>query len=527
MQWAGTRGWLRVESIPMRKWLKKMKPLPKLYKLRGFGLGGQIGCHVHNMINMAISIFHRVLTVQRDGQFVETTPPSEALYRQRFRQYVKQLKRYTYETPPVTRDVFLSRQSGNSRRFLRYQRALANLGQLERNNDVDLDRLSRLSNFVKVEKLLSTKLAKAPRNISPRSPEYNILLGCHIAHLEKILFRILQRVCGFPVVFKGMNCLRQGQLLRQHWDEFEQPVAIDLDASRFDQHQHVSSLKVEHEQWLRMVPSSSREELSQLLHCQLLNKGSSLFRLEDGSCMKVSYQVEGTRASGDMNTSSGNCFTMVGMVYSYMQTKQIKWRLANNGDDCVLIVDKRNLHHLSDLQEWFGQMGYTMESNGYVEDFEKIVFCQTQPVYTPDGYKMVRQPQSALLKDINSRCDLSREKVFDLWCSCVRKGGLALAGDIPIYQAFYQAFPDKHSTAHLQEVAAVLETGFTMLSKGLQPQIRSIEPRTRYSFWKAFGITPKQQLVLEQHFSQVQVGYQQPSFGNLFEGVAIDRLVGA
>jgi hypothetical protein len=76
---------------------------------------------------------------------------------------------------------------------------------MEAEGSVNYDQLSRLRNFVKTEKLLSAKMAKAPRNISPRSPEFNILLGCYIAHLEKLMFRILERVCGFPVVFKGMN----------------------------------------------------------------------------------------------------------------------------------------------------------------------------------------------------------------------------------------------------------------------------------------------------------------------------------
>jgi hypothetical protein len=61
---------------------------------------------------------------------------------------------------------------------------------------------------------------------------------------------------------------------------------------------------------------------------------------------------------------------------------------------------------------------------------------------------MVRNPAAAIPKDIHSRCDLSREDVFDLWCGCVRKGGLSLAGDIPIYNSFYKTFPLKNSAAN-------------------------------------------------------------------------------
>lgn len=76
-----------------------------------------------------------------------------------------------------------------------------------------------------------------------------------------------------------------------------------------------------------------------------------------------------------MNTSSGNCFTMVGLVYSYMTSLGIKWRLANNGDDCVLMVERRDLNKLQGLCKWFSEMGFTMESEGSVDVFEQIVFC--------------------------------------------------------------------------------------------------------------------------------------------------------
>jgi hypothetical protein len=44
-----------------------------------------------------------------------------------------------------------------------------------------------------------------------------------------------------------------------------------------------------------------------------------------------------------------------------------KWRLANNGDDCVLIIERKDLPLISDLVSWFDAMGYTMESEGVVD----------------------------------------------------------------------------------------------------------------------------------------------------------------
>lgn len=153
-------------------------------------------------------MFKRVLTVQRNGEDVETSPPSETLYRTRMTHYVDELRRRSRIVEPVSRDKFLSRYSG--RKLESYRRAKVNLERIESEGSLDYHELSKLKNFVKVEKLLDTKLSKAPRNISPRTYEFNILLGCYIAHLEKVLFRVLAKVCGFPVVFKGMNALQSG-----------------------------------------------------------------------------------------------------------------------------------------------------------------------------------------------------------------------------------------------------------------------------------------------------------------------------
>lgn len=177
----------------------------RVYRVMGTGINTEIGCHQNNAHNFRVSVFKRVLTVQRGGVDVETTPPSETFYRGRTEPFVKKLSQHSFEVEPVSRSKFLQRYSGL--RLARMERALVDLERMERDGTLDVAREAKLRNFVKVEKLLRAKLDKAPRNISPRSPIYNILVGCYIAHLEKILFRLLGDVCGFPVVFKGMNAL--------------------------------------------------------------------------------------------------------------------------------------------------------------------------------------------------------------------------------------------------------------------------------------------------------------------------------
>lgn len=77
-----------------------------------------------------------------------------------------------------------------------------------------------------------------------------------------------------------MNADKQGQALRSMWEEFDQPVGVGLDASRFDQHVSVAALRVEHSQWLTMVPVGNRAWLKELLQYQIINQGRAVFPSE-------------------------------------------------------------------------------------------------------------------------------------------------------------------------------------------------------------------------------------------------------
>lgn len=62
-----------------------------MYRVLGTGVDTEVGCHEFNAHNFRVSVFKRVLTVQRDGVDVETTPPTEAFYRGRTANFVKKL----------------------------------------------------------------------------------------------------------------------------------------------------------------------------------------------------------------------------------------------------------------------------------------------------------------------------------------------------------------------------------------------------------------------------------------------------
>jgi len=464
----------------------------------------RFGAHSNTLINVERALAERVLLVPgklglqpcpkplSQGYLFNVMQPFYNLLRQRV------LSSSSFPIPPVSSEDFVLAYSGAKKK--RYQEACDSL-LLSSATQKD----AHIKSFVKVEKInFSAKIDPAPRIIQPRSFRYSAALGRHIKHLEKPLFKVIDEIYGGPTVLKGYDCIQSAKLLSDMWSQFENPVAIGLDASRFDQHCSVEMLKWEHQVWKLL--GTDKENLGQLLSWQLNNSGVAY--VQDG---KVKYKVAGCRMSGDMNTSSGNCLIMCAMVFCYCKHLGIdKFRLANNGDDCSLIVERKHETRLvHQLPNWFLKLGYTMKIEKPVYEFEHISFCQTQPVFDGIGYRMVRDPRVAMAKDLCCLLNLDDTKVKTLWLNAMRHGGHALTTGIPCWQEFYTMFPNSDITETKKEttLAGFRESGFyRMIPKNKNQRGRHVTPESRYSFWLAFGITPDTQVMLEARFKSMNLG---------------------
>jgi len=253
-----------------------------------------------------------------------------------------------------------------------------------------------LQSFVKFEKILKKPNKRiVPRLIQPRSPEYNVLVGRYIKQLEHPLYHILDRMWKGPTVMKGLNSFQQGEAFATAWRSFSSPIAIMLDAVRFDQHVSIPMLEWEHSIYLAFFHKSGTKELSRLLREQLHNLGS--VRTSEG---RIKYKVDGCRMSGDMNTAMGNCLLMCSAVYGFVSKLGVRARLFNNGDDCTLIVEKVHSSLVKrELCPYFLKLGFIIDVEGTTDILEGISFCQTNPVYDGKSYRMVRDPRICLSKD--------------------------------------------------------------------------------------------------------------------------------
>lgn len=454
--------------------------------LAGFGSGVRYGVHTSTLKNLARGIVERVFYVQR-GEGLAPAPLPLAGVFSRLSYTRQRLVRAMRSTPIVPRDEYSGLYSGRKRGV--YERAYASLMVRAINM-----RDAWVSTFVKAEKVnLDKKGDPAPRVIQPRSPRYNLEVGRYLKLFEKELCAGFKRVWGYPVVLKGLNAQDVGGWLSQHWARFSEPVAVGLDASRFDQHVSKEALEFEHSIYNAVFRSA---ELRRLLKWQLHNRG--IARVEG---YRVDYQVEGRRMSGDINTGMGNCLLMSSMVISYCEQVGIDFRLANNGDDCVLFCERSDLPKLDGLDRWMLDFGFTLTREEPVFVLEQVEFCQAQPVRCANGWRMVRNPLTAMSKDCVSLLGWDNPKAFADWATAIGGCGLSLTAGVPVWEAWYRGLIRVGSgVAPDGAVDAVWDSGLGYMARGVQPC--EVDEEARYSFYLAFGILPDTQLAFEDHYSQ-------------------------
>lgn len=439
----------------------------------------------------------RVKDVTDPSGFAPPPQPEPGYFGMKMGDFRSALRPYTRKTAPWTYKEFV--QSYEGRKRVVYEEALTELR--EGYGTVEED--AQIHVFIKNEKTdRTTKQDPVPRVISPRSPKYNLRVGRFLKKIEHRVFKAIGNLFGHPTVMKGYDIHRTASLMREKWEMLDNPVAIGLDASRFDQHVSIDALRFEHgmyQDWFGC--KKDRMKLARLLRLQEYNH--CVGYTPDGM---LKYTTTGTRMSGDMNTSLGNCILMCGMIWTYLRDRGIKGHLANNGDDCVVFVERRDLGKFSkDLSAWFLQLGFNMVVEDPVFDFQQLEFCQTKPIFDGISWVMCRNPHTAISKDATmlDSYDNSPGKFLG-WLDAVGIGGLSMTGGIPVFQSFYRMYV---RSGKKRKIAPEL-LSWNMrrhLKHGALRREGEVSPEARASFYFAFGITPDEQIVLEKYYDGMTI----------------------
>lgn len=453
--------------------------------------GINFGVHNNNIENLERALLERVFFVSTDNGFQRPPQPKPDAFKCNLKHFKHQFRKHMGYATKWSFDEFVNSYTGRKHNMYRNAVDSFELKPLS-------IRDSYISAFVKAEKInFSAKKDPAPRVIQPRSPRYNAVVGVYIKAIEHKIYKVIENVFGAPTVSKGLNADELGILVAQKWNRFNKPVAIGLDASRFDQHCSVQALEWEHSIYRLYFPND--KHFNQLLKWQIHNRGY-------GNCAdgKVKYTTEGCRMSGDMNTGLGNCLLMCAMIYAYMQSRVTKYELINNGDDCVLFMEQEDINKLHDCSEWFVNMGFTMKIEEPVYILEKVVFCQMSPIFDGENYLMVRDPRTCLTKDLVSIKPLDTINAWKFYCQAISDSGRACAGGVPILTNFYQML----NVGARARTKFTPDSGLEFMAERMKRDFTTPNDEMRLSFWRAFDIVPDTQEAIEEYYRSTKLAFQ-------------------
>ena len=475
----------------MNRHAKETSKPRKLYSISE--LSGNLDLVVNNadISTLECALMERMYYCKVGSDFVAPPPVDKGQFTERLSGFRTKLLAEMREATRWSYQQVLDTYTGRRRTI--YQNALNHLTQ------IGLSRSDAHSiAFVKMELV---NPAKAPRCIQPRKPVYNLALGRYIKAIEHKVYRAIARVFGDgPTVMKGYNVSEIGAIARGKWKSFREPVAVGLDATKFDMHVSPEALEWEHSVYLALFGNDP--ELKQLLSWQMNNKGYGY--CADGS---LKYSVKGKRFSGDMNTGLGNCLLMCALVHAWASSRGLHVKLLNNGDDCVVLMEKAHYSQfIEGLNEWFLDMGFRMVAEEPVYELHKIEFCQMHPIEVGDECRMVRNFPSTLRKDTLTVHPMTRAKHRGKWMTAVGTCGLWLTGGVPVLQDFYQCYQRVgcHAVSRMAD-DPTFATGMRLMARGMKEQYSEPDAWTRVQVFEAWGVTPDEQVAIEGYYRSYEL----------------------
>lgn len=458
----------------------------------------EYGVHNNSLANLGRALQERVFLVQgENGLQKPPRPVKGALDLGRFKELWVDNLQGCHRVP---HDVVVAAYKG--RKASRYSSAFDSLEE----NPVNFED-SKLTAFLKCEKTnLSVKTDPAPRLIQFPNPRYSLELMTYLKFNEKKFMRAIDAVWGEPTVMSGYNCEELGLLLSQKWDSLKNPVAVPLDFSRFDQHTSTGALEYEFEFYKAAFPGD--KHLEELLSWQLHPFGIAV--AGDGA---IAYKCpDGGRGSGQINTSMGNKLIVCGLMWEYFNEVGLKASLANMGDDCVIFLEDHDVLLLqTTLKSWWLKRGYNAITEDPCFELERVEFCQSNPVQVNGEWIMVRNPEKALSKDCISLASSETTAQVASAYMAISTCGRIINSGVPVSFALHSAI-HRAAKKYAKDVEInpdfmfrQIEYGNSERMRGMTYKRKHISDSTRLSYYRAFGIAPDTQILLEIYYNSLSL----------------------
>jgi hypothetical protein len=225
----------------------------------------------------------------------------------------------------------------------------------------------------------------APRCIQYRNKRYCLRLATYLHPVENHVYRYTDD-SNTPCFAKSRNLTQRGSDLWEKFQRYRNPTIICIDHSKFDAHCNKLLLKLEHSFYKHCFRNSDRQELSQLLSMQLVNKGVTKHGTR--------YVTAATRMSGDQNTGLGNSIINYAMLKACAAYNDWDACFYVDGDDSVVIVEG----DVDPDPAFFAQFGMKTKIECVTKEFRSLEFCQTRPVFDGTSWRLVRNPHRMLAR---------------------------------------------------------------------------------------------------------------------------------
>lgn len=335
---------------------------------------------------------------------------------------------------------------------------------------------ARVKMFVKPDRIPLAEIdTKDARGIQARSPEFNLLYAHYLYAIERHIYELPgigpTRITHFA---KGKNNQQRAEHIQQKWRAFEDPIAFNIDHSRFDSTVSDKHLKFSHKIYKQYNKSRF---FSYLMSKTINNKGYT----KTG----ITYKIKGTRMSGDFDTGLGNSvINNFCLEYVFRNTR---CEIYLDGDDSIVIMDKSDLKNF-DVND-FTKLGFTTKIQPVTESHQ-IEFCQAKFLDTTPPY-LARNPFRTMAH-LNVSIRNYSKNVWPAYNEARYQCEMMMSRGLPIIPHICRA--------KLKNIAKFYDEDARWLRKFLiGTDSTFVEPtlHVRELYAQAWGINPEDQVILE------------------------------
>jgi hypothetical protein len=342
-----------------------------------------------------------------------------------------------------------------------------------------------------------------PRAIQFRNPLFLAHFMRYYKPYEHAFYhgRYVFNTCQKFTCAKGFNPHQRAQYIEQLVSELDNCHVIDLDGSAFDGHVCPTALDTERlffTSAVRHWRDSDRSYAASFLAAQVVNR--CWCRAPDGT---VRYTVRGNRMSGDLNTGCGNS-TLQSLYIAYcmelLNIDDSRWRMFVDGDDALLFVAGSCAAEVAAaLPKLFSHFNQEVKIGGChpvdSENLEPIEFCQARMVRVAGSWRLVRNPYKVINCYSRTFRWSQNEYLMRRYFATIAPPEMIINNGVPVLHKYFESVYNLSDGA--KELPSVARNYWRRNAVG-DAFCESVDESTRLSFAMAFGISPEEQVWIEQ-----------------------------